>query len=427
MKKLILPLIVLGIILLIVLYAKDNSNCKKNRHPVIEKVCEESCTPETKVEMPIGGVENAETSICGEETLASLSENSRNYADYDASVTKKNMNEERTGICKNDGLSGTFAAGRNGRTDEPKSAASPEPLPVADCEAGWKLVVNTADSLCGEGKRQGVHEGESTGRDGENGRPGEENLLEECLPVSEEMPISSGSATEDGNAVPECGDTSPQGICVNRDLAPQAGFSPEPVSENMVVNEEEYSGVERKRPLFALKTNLLFDAALMPNVEIEVPIGKRWSVNGEYMFPWWVTKDNRYCLQILAGGVEGRYWLGSSESRKRREALTGHFIGLYAGGGEYDLQWKESGYQGEFFIAAGLSYGWSTAIARNLHLEMSVGIGVMQTHYRHYHAIDNYQTLLWQENGKYTWIGPTKAKISLVWVLNRKAAKGGAR
>lgn len=182
-----------------------------------------------------------------------------------------------------------------------------------------------------------------------------------------------------------------------------------------------------KRPLFALKTNLLFDATLMANIEIEVPIGKRWSVNGDYMFPWWLLKDNRYCLEILSGGLEGRYWLGSSRSREHREVLTGHFAGLYAGGGKYDLQWKENGYQGEFFIAAGISYGWATRIARNLHLEFSIGIGLLRTDYRHYHARDNYHTLLWQENGKYTWFGPTKAKISLVWLLNRKVKKGGAK
>lgn len=34
-------------------------------------------------------------------------------------------------------------------------------------------------------------------------------------------------------------------------------------------------GKSRRRPLFAVKTNLLFDAALMPNIELEVPIGKR--------------------------------------------------------------------------------------------------------------------------------------------------------
>ncbi len=187
------------------------------------------------------------------------------------------------------------------------------------------------------------------------------------------------------------------------------------------------SGYTDKRPLFALKTNLLFGAALMPNVEIEVPIGRRWSVNGEYMFPWWLFDGDKYSLQILMGGLEGRYWLGSQANRQSRDVLTGHFLGLYAGGGKYDLQWQENGYQGEFFIAAGISYGYARKIARNLRLEFNIGIGVLRTDYRHYHARDNYQTLLWQENGKYTWFGPTKAKISLVWLLNRKARKGGAR
>ena len=183
----------------------------------------------------------------------------------------------------------------------------------------------------------------------------------------------------------------------------------------------------RRRPLLALKTNLLFDAALMPNVEIEVPVGKCWSVNGEYAFPWWQFDRGKYCMQVLMGGLEGRYWLGSRKSREDREVLTGHFLGLYAGGGKYDLQWGEKGYQGEFFIAAGVSYGWATRIARHLHLEFNIGIGLLRTDYRHYHARDNYQTLLWQENGKYTWFGPTKAKISLVWLLNRRVKKGGSR
>ena len=44
----------------------------------------------------------------------------------------------------------------------------------------------------------------------------------------------------------------------------------------------------------------------------------------------------------------------------------------------------------------------------------------LRTDYRHYHARNNYQTLQWQENGRYTWFGPTKAKVSLIWLLARK-------
>ena len=179
-------------------------------------------------------------------------------------------------------------------------------------------------------------------------------------------------------------------------------------------------GKSRRRPLFAVKTNLLFDAALMPNIELEVPIGKRWSLNGEYMFPWWLINDDRYCLQILMGGLEVRYRPGK---RSGRDVLTGHFIGLYAGGGKYDLQWDKNGYQGEFFIAAGVSYGYAHSIARNLRLEYNIGIGMLRTDYRHYHSRDNHQTLLWQENGEYTWLGPTKLKISLVWLITGKNKK----
>lgn len=179
------------------------------------------------------------------------------------------------------------------------------------------------------------------------------------------------------------------------------------------------------RPLFALKTNLLFDLALIPNLELELPLGKRnrWSLNAEWMFLWWLLDNDKYCLQILSGGLEARYWLGN---RTTHRILAGHFLGFYAGGGKYDLQWKEDGYQGEFYIASGISYGYSTPIARRLNLEFSIGIGLLRTSYEHYHAINNYRTLLWQNDGNYSWLGPTKAKISLVWLLGQKR-KGGEK
>lgn len=172
-------------------------------------------------------------------------------------------------------------------------------------------------------------------------------------------------------------------------------------------------------PTLTLKTNLLFDATLIPNIEVEIPIGERWSVSGEYQFPWWLDND-KYCFEILSGGIEGRYWLGGRKRRKQREVLTGHFLGLYVGSGKYDLQWKENGYQGELFMATGISYGWATHLNHYLHLEYSIGVGLLTTNYRHYHVIDNCPTLEWKENGTYSWLGPTKLKISLVWVLCRK-------
>lgn len=182
-------------------------------------------------------------------------------------------------------------------------------------------------------------------------------------------------------------------------------------------------GLRKKvRPVLAVKTNLLFDAALIPNMEVEVPLGRRWSLNGEAMLPWWLSDDNKYCMQLVWGGLEGRYWLGN---RLRRGPLRGHFAGVFGGGGKYDLQWREQGYRGEYFFTAGVSYGYSLALSRRWNMEFSLGVGVLRTSYRHYTAEDDYRTLLWQKDGTYTWIGPTKAKISLVWLLGNK--KGGRR
>ena len=36
------------------------------------------------------------------------------------------------------------------------------------------------------------------------------------------------------------------------------------------------------KTVLALKNNLLYDLALAPNIEVELPLGKRWSLNVEY-------------------------------------------------------------------------------------------------------------------------------------------------
>jgi|GEM_PF-274844 len=185
-----------------------------------------------------------------------------------------------------------------------------------------------------------------------------------------------------------------------------------------------------ERPVIAVKTNLLFDAASALNIEIEAPIGKRWSVAGEYMFPWWTWDNKQYCLQIISGSLEGRYWLGD---RRGQERMTGWFAGLYAGGGYYDIEWGDKGYQGEFFIASGMSGGYAHTISKdgNWRMEYSLGIGYLQTKYREYapkKGIDDQWHLIHQANGKNSWFGPTKAKISLVWTIDLSfKKKGGSR
>lgn len=181
------------------------------------------------------------------------------------------------------------------------------------------------------------------------------------------------------------------------------------------------------KPLFAVKTNLLFDAASVLNIELEVPLGSRMSFAGEWIFPWWLWDNGepdskQHALEVLSGNIELKYWFGD---RTNRPVMTGWYAGLYAGGGLYDLEWNREGYQGEFFIATGLSVGYAHTINKtgSLCMEYSVGVGYLSTDYRYYQAEyepDGNWHLYRELNGSYSWMGPTRARVSLVWLLSKQ-------
>ncbi|MFI3283367.1 MAG: DUF3575 domain-containing protein [Rikenellaceae bacterium] len=183
--------------------------------------------------------------------------------------------------------------------------------------------------------------------------------------------------------------------------------------------------ITTSKPIIALKTNLLFDIMTLINFELEVYINKNWSICGEWIFPWWSSSSKesskRNCIQLLNGNIEGKYWFAS---HPQRPVMTGWFAGVYAGGGLYDLEYHKEGYQGEFFIALGLSGGYAHTINKrgNLRMEYSLGVGVLKSDYRHYEehwGIDSSWHTIRKTDGTYTWFGPTKAKASLVWLINK--------
>ena len=172
--------------------------------------------------------------------------------------------------------------------------------------------------------------------------------------------------------------------------------------------------VESKTVL-AVKNNLLYDLVLAPNIEVEIPIGKRWSLNTEYKCPWWLNSTHEFCYQLLSGGIEGHCWLGN---RQKRNRLTGHFMGLYAEGGIYDFQFQGDGYQGKYYGAAGVTYGYAKQLARHFSLEFSLGVGYLATEYKKYTPYEG--DIVWMNSGRYHFIGPTKAKVSLVWLITTR-------
>ncbi len=181
-----------------------------------------------------------------------------------------------------------------------------------------------------------------------------------------------------------------------------------------------------RRDLFALKTNLLYDVVSVVNIELEVPIGDRYSVAGEWIFPWWLSDKRQRCLEILCGTVEGRYWFGD---RTTTDQLTGWAAGLYVGCGYYDLEWDGTGYQGENIFAGGISCAYAHKIAPRLRLEYSLGVGLLSTKYRKYSAqkCGNNWILLRNSRGHNLWFGPTRCRVSLSWMLRGADKRGGVR
>lgn len=190
---------------------------------------------------------------------------------------------------------------------------------------------------------------------------------------------------------------------------------------------------EEEGTFMALKTNLLYDALLVPNIGVELYLGKNWSVDANWMYAWWKNDVNRR-WRVYGGDLGVRYWFGSQVEAK---PLTGHHVGVYAQMLTYDFCLKEKGYMGgkpggniwdKLHYAFGVEYGYSLPIARRLNLDFSLGLGYMGGTYHEYQVMDDCK--VWQATKNRRWWGPTKAEVSLVWLLgktNYNKEKGGTR
>ena len=178
---------------------------------------------------------------------------------------------------------------------------------------------------------------------------------------------------------------------------------------------------ESKPSPVALKTNLLYDVLLVPNIGIEVSLGRQWTVAGEGMLAWWSSDNKHRYWQTYGGYLTVRRYLNAN-----RSPFTGHHVGAYGLALTYDVEWGGKGYQAsKFGFGGGLEYGYSMAVGRRLNLDFSLGIGYQGGEYKEYEPQgDRY---MWLATRQRHWFGPTKAEVSLVWLLggSGRSKKGG--
>ncbi len=165
----------------------------------------------------------------------------------------------------------------------------------------------------------------------------------------------------------------------------------------------------------ALKTNLIYDLALLPNIEVEWRFNPRWSLALEGGVAWWGRYSRQHSYRLAMVSPEAKFWF------RPRRPWHGLYAGVFAGAGLYDLEKPGKGYRGEGAMA-GISVGYMWPISRCLSLEAAIGGGYLFTRYKEYVPLSGHH--VYQRTKDLNYFGPLKVKFSLVWRLwdkNRSA------
>ena len=188
----------------------------------------------------------------------------------------------------------------------------------------------------------------------------------------------------------------------------------------MIFNSQSQNTTSSKKlHYFALKNNLVYDAALLPNISAEAYLGNQFSLVIEGNWSWWAfekkSKSGRF-YRVQSVGAELRYWINSIYP------LHGHAVGVYAMVGDYDIRFFPKNEDSKGWLSygswsAGLSYAYSVPITGRVNLEFSVAAGYLGGKYYDYKYCIPHER--WERQGEFSgkYFGPTRVGVSLVWLF----------
>ena len=168
-------------------------------------------------------------------------------------------------------------------------------------------------------------------------------------------------------------------------------------------------------PLFAVKSNLLYDFTATLNLGVEYRLSPSTTLDLSVNYNPWTYSDNKKFKHLLIQ-PEYRWWF--------YESFYGHYLGahlLYShynvGGIELPLEIYPSlitsRYQGDL-IGFGVSYGYQWYLGRRWNLEGTLGAGYVYSSYKEYECQHCGAEL---GSGSKNYIGITKLGISLVYII----------
>jgi len=170
----------------------------------------------------------------------------------------------------------------------------------------------------------------------------------------------------------------------------------------------------------ALKTNLLADGFLNPNLGIEAGIAPKWTIDISGQLNVWTLSHGRR-WKHWAVQPEARYWFC--------DRFAGHFVGLHVHGGQYNIggidgkinllgtdarKLEDTRYQG-WFAGAGIAYGYAWILGKHWNIEAEIGIGYSYTRYDRFKCAGCGKKI--ETDRPHNYIGPTKAAVNLVYLF----------
>lgn len=196
-----------------------------------------------------------------------------------------------------------------------------------------------------------------------------------------------------------------------------------------------------REPMLSVKTNLLYDAFFIPelgyspilNIEAEYYIrNSRYTIVGEYDFPWWSDDPQHHYFQALNWTLEARRYF------KKDAIRHGHYLSVYGQYNYWDFSFDaKRAWQGEGF-GGGIGYGYVMRLGKESRwkLEFMIKAGFYTAKYDPYDAGDPYKGKYYYEwndkpekfvrrNYRFNWFGPTSVGITLSYdLLYRRASDG---
>ena len=196
----------------------------------------------------------------------------------------------------------------------------------------------------------------------------------------------------------------------------------EEVVEPEVVTPKEK--LEVNRPLFAVSTNLLYDAATAFNLGLEIPLGRQFSLyaDGVYNNMPFPLVDNSL-VQLMIGDLGVNYYFNT-----QGPAFKGWYATAGVGGGKYNLVGKKAGYDGVImYLAVGGGYSFQLGKGNSpWRLKLAAGFGPMHTPYK-YSERNAAGDLVHRGDYTFTWGLPTSLQADLVYVFQRRGTAKSSR